>query len=56
MGTYRVLALDGGGIRGIVTVVLLKRLAREQGLEGWLDSVGLIAGTSTGGLIALGLG
>jgi patatin-like phospholipase/acyl hydrolase len=50
------LALDGGGIRGIVTVVLLKRLAQEPGLEDWLNSVDLIAGTSTGGLIALGLG
>lgn len=56
MTTYRVLALDGGGIRGIVTVELLKRLAQEPGLEGWLDSVDLISGTSTGGLIALGLG
>ncbi|MEE4272711.1 MAG: patatin-like phospholipase family protein [Thermoanaerobaculales bacterium] len=56
MSTYRILTLDGGGIRGIVTVVLLKRLSEEPGLEGWLDSVDLIAGTSTGGLIALGLG
>lgn len=56
MATYRVLSLDGGGIRGIITVVLLRRLAAEPGLEGWLDRVDLIAGTSTGGLLALGLG
>lgn len=56
MATYRVLSLDGGGIRGIVTVVLLQRLAGEPDLEGWLDQVDLIAGTSTGGLLALGLG
>jgi uncharacterized protein len=55
MSTYRVLALDGGGIRGIVTVVLLQRLAAAAGLTGWLDRVDLVAGTSTGGLIALGL-
>ncbi len=55
MATYRVLSLDGGGIRGIVTVVLLERLAARAGLEGWLERVDLIAGTSTGGLLALGL-
>lgn len=55
MTRYRVLALDGGGIKGIVSVVLLRRLAATPGLEGWLDRVDLIAGTSTGGLIALGL-
>jgi patatin-like phospholipase/acyl hydrolase len=56
MATYRVLSLDGGGIRGIITVVLLERLAAEPGLGGWLDEVDLIAGTSTGGLLALGIG
>jgi patatin-like phospholipase/acyl hydrolase len=53
MAKYRVLALDGGGIRGIVTVVLLQRLGEQLGLAGWLDKVDLIAGTSTGGLLAL---
>jgi patatin-like phospholipase/acyl hydrolase len=55
MPRYRILALDGGGIRGIVTLVLLERLSAEAGLEAWLDSADLLAGTSTGGLIALGL-
>lgn len=55
MAPYRVLSIDGGGIRGIVTVVLLQKLAAEPSLAGWLDKVDLIAGTSTGGLIALGL-
>jgi hypothetical protein len=32
------LALDGGCIRGIVTVVLMQRLSAEAGLEDWLDS------------------
>ena len=55
MPPYRILALDGGGIRGIVTVVLMQRLTAEAGLEDWLESADLLAGTSTGGLIALGL-
>ncbi len=55
MSRYRILAIDGGGIRGIVTTILLDRLSSDPELAGWLDSVDLIAGTSTGGLIALGL-
>jgi patatin-like phospholipase len=55
MARYRILSIDGGGIRGIIPVILLERLARESGLEGFLESVDLIAGTSTGGLIALAL-
>jgi patatin-like phospholipase/acyl hydrolase len=55
MAKYRILAIDGGGIRGIVTTVLLKRLQSTPGLEGFLASVDLIAGTSTGGLLALGI-
>ena len=55
MAKYRILSIDGGGIRGIVTTVLMQRLAATPGLEGFLDSVDLIAGTSTGGLLALGV-
>jgi len=55
MATYRVLSIDGGGIRGIVTTVMLQRLAARAGLEGFLDKVDLITGTSTGGLLALGI-
>jgi Patatin-like phospholipase len=55
MSTYRILALDGGGIRGLVTASLLKRLCMEPGLDNLLDSVDLIAGTSSGGLIALAM-
>jgi patatin-like phospholipase/acyl hydrolase len=53
--TYRILALDGGGIRGLITTIVLMRLARERGLEGWLERAQLLAGTSTGALIALAL-
>src|SRR5262245_25093671 len=51
---FRILALDGGGIKGIFAAALLARLERDH-LGGacigrYFD---LIAGTSTGGLIAL---
>jgi uncharacterized protein len=53
--TIKVLAVDGGGIRGIIPAVILseiqKRLSREL-----CQTFDLIAGTSTGGIIALGLG
>ena len=53
MARYRILSLDGGGIRGLITAMLLIRLSREKGLEGWLERADLLAGTSTGALIAL---
>jgi patatin-like phospholipase/acyl hydrolase len=55
MAKYRILSIDGGGIRGIVTAVLMERLKATPGLEGFLEQVDLIAGTSTGGLLALGI-
>ena len=47
----RVLALDGGGMRGVVTLVLLQELERRTGrrLHQLFD---LVVGTSTGALIA----
>jgi uncharacterized protein len=53
MGYYHILSLDGGGIRGVLTAVLLGRL--ESACLGFLDKVDLVAGTSTGGILALGL-
>jgi patatin-like phospholipase/acyl hydrolase len=55
MAKYRVLSIDGGGIRGVVTTVLLQRIVATPGLENFLNSIDLIAGTSTGGLLALGV-
>lgn len=55
MATYRIMSLDGGGIRGLITVILLQRLSLEQGLKDWLNHIDLVAGTSTGGLIALAI-
>jgi uncharacterized protein len=51
--TYRIVAFDGRGIRGVYTAVLLRRLSQQ--VPGFLDSAQLLAGTSTGGILALGL-
>jgi hypothetical protein len=53
--TFRILALDGGGIRGAFTAAVLARWEHETGLR-IVDHFDLIAGTSTGGILALGLG
>lgn len=53
MANYRILTFDGGGIRGVYTAVLLQRLAAQ--VPGFLDRAQLLAGTSTGGILALGL-
>jgi len=50
----RILSLDGGGIRGIIPAMLLAELERRSG-RATCDLFDLIAGTSTGGLIALAL-
>jgi patatin-like phospholipase/acyl hydrolase len=53
--TYRILCFDGGGVRGVIPAIVMQRLNEMPGLEGWLDKADLLAGTSTGGLLALGL-
>jgi patatin-like phospholipase/acyl hydrolase len=53
MTNYRILSFDGGGIRGLLTTTLLERL--DVALPGWLGRTQLLAGNSTGGIIALGL-
>jgi patatin-like phospholipase/acyl hydrolase len=50
----RVLAVDGGGIRGIIPALVLAELERRTGLPG-CRLFDVMAGTSTGGIIALGL-
>lgn len=49
---YLILSLDGGGIRGVLTAKLLERL---EAACPFIDHIDLIAGTSTGGIIALAL-
>jgi hypothetical protein len=51
---FRVLCLDGGGMRGVFTAAFLA--GTEEILQGRLaDHIDLVAGTSAGGLIALGM-
>jgi predicted acylesterase/phospholipase RssA len=50
---YLILACDGGGIRGLVTALLLRQLDADH--PGFLAQAYLNAGTSTGGMISLGL-
>ena len=53
----RVLTLDGGGIRGIVELEILRLLDNEfKGLIPLREFFDLIFGTSAGGMIALALG
>ena len=52
----RILSLDGGGVRGIIELQILKALQQRLGeipVQRFFD---LIGGTSTGALIAVGLG
>lgn len=53
-GPIRVLSIDGGGTRGLIPARLLVRLERELGRP-HRDTFDVIAGTSTGALIAAGL-
>ncbi|KAK5996132.1 PNPLA-gamma [Cladobotryum mycophilum] len=53
----RLLSLDGGGVRGIIQLTILRRLEEELDLDMPFGSFfDLIVGTSAGGLAALGLG
>lgn len=50
----RILCIDGGGIRGIIPAAVLAELEQRTG-RAISDCFDLIAGTSTGGIIALAL-
>src|ERR1700733_13528072 len=52
---FRILSFDGGGIRGLLSTLLLRRLMDESSVSDLIDRVDMFAGTSSGGLIALGL-
>lgn len=58
-GALRLLALDGGGVRGLSSLMILRRLMATVDPEGSpkpCDYFDMISGTSTGGLIAIMLG
>ncbi|KAJ3538427.1 hypothetical protein NM208_g5905 [Fusarium decemcellulare] len=52
----RILALDGGGVRGIVELAILGEIEKAVGFGIRIqDLFDLVIGTSTGGLVALGV-
>lgn len=54
-GRFNILSLDGGGLKGIFSASVLAELESDLGIR-IADHFDLIVGTSTGGIIALGLG
>jgi len=53
--SFRILALDGGGIKGAFTASVLATLEELLG-DSVSEQFDMIAGTSTGGILAIGLG
>lgn len=53
--TKRILSIDGGGIKGVMPAAFLASIEQTTGKR-IIDHFDLIAGASTGGIIALGLG
>ncbi|KAL0328786.1 UNVERIFIED_CONTAM: Phospholipase A I [Sesamum calycinum] len=51
----RILAMDGGGMKGMATVKILKEIERNTGKQ-MHELFDLICGTSTGGMLAVALG
>src|SRR6266404_6935173 len=54
MKQFKILSIDGGGIRGILPAMVLQEIERRT-KKPIATLVDLIAGTSTGGILALGL-
>src|SRR5215475_13137622 len=55
MATITVLSIDGGGIRGLIPAAFLDQLEQRTGRRVF-ELFDYVAGTSTGGILALGLG
>ena len=51
---FYILAIDGGGFRGIFAAHILKRMEEEWQID-WQSQFGMLAGTSTGAILAAGL-
>ena len=54
-GSFRILSLNGGGIKGAFSAAVLSAIEKVYGCN-IVEYFDLVSGTSTGGLIALGLG
>lgn len=52
--SFKILSIDGGGIKGLYSASVLARIEEKTGKR-ITDHFDMICGTSTGGLIALGL-
>jgi uncharacterized protein len=52
--TVRILSIDGGGIRGILPLVVLKEIERKTN-KSISEIFDIVSGTSTGGIISLAL-
>jgi hypothetical protein len=50
---FRILSIDGGGIRGVIPAAVLGEIENRTG-QRIADLFDLISGTSTGGILALG--
>lgn len=55
MSAKRILTIDGGGIKGVLPAAFLAAVEDATGKR-IVDHFDLVAGTSTGGIVALGLG
>jgi uncharacterized protein len=55
MDRFRILSLDGGGVRGVYSAAALAAIEEEIG-GSITDFFDLITGTSTGGILGIGLG
>jgi patatin-like phospholipase/acyl hydrolase len=51
---FRLLSIDGGGIRGLIPALILEYIEKQTG-KAIHELFDVIAGTSTGGILALGL-
>lgn len=50
---YKIISIDGGGMHGYADVIILRRIIEK--FPNLLDNVDLVAGTSIGGIIGLGV-
>jgi patatin-like phospholipase/acyl hydrolase len=53
MAKYRIVSMDGGGVRGVLTARLLEKIVGQY--PDFLKNTHLFAGTSTGSILAVGL-
>lgn len=52
---YKILSIDGGGIRGIIPCIWLAEITKQTGAQPLAHIFNLMSGTSTGAIIAAGL-